>query len=157
MPFEEARDVIRRLQPGACRLLAQPRFQVLRDVQAERHAVESTTGPCRGTAKAPGPDAAGGDVRHSAAGLRAKEVFVPVIPIPAGGPMRYTVILEREPGGGYVVSVPALPGCVSQGDTRDQALANIKEAAELYLEDCRDAGDPVPPEAGKEFIELDAA
>jgi predicted RNase H-like HicB family nuclease len=71
--------------------------------------------------------------------------------------MRYTVILEREPDGGYVASVPALPGCVTQGDTRDEALANIKEAAELYVEDCREAGDPVPTEAGKEFIEVDAA
>jgi predicted RNase H-like HicB family nuclease len=71
--------------------------------------------------------------------------------------MRYTVILEREPDGGYVASVPALPGCVSQGDTRDEALANIKEAADLYVEDCRDAGDPIPTEAGKEFIEVDAA
>jgi predicted RNase H-like HicB family nuclease len=71
--------------------------------------------------------------------------------------MRYTVILEREPDGGFVASVPALPGCVSQGDTRDEALANIKEAAELYIEDCRDAGDPIPTEAGKEFIEVDAA
>ena len=71
--------------------------------------------------------------------------------------MRYTVILEREPDGGYVASVPALPGCVSQGDTRDQALANIKESAALYAEDCRDAGDPVPTEAGKEFIEVEAA
>ena len=35
--------------------------------------------------------------------------------------MRYTVVLEHEPDGGYVVSVPALPGCVSQGDTRAEA------------------------------------
>ena len=45
--------------------------------------------------------------------------------------MRYTVILEREPDGVYVVSVPAMPGCVSQGDDRDSALANIREAIEL--------------------------
>ncbi len=69
----------------------------------------------------------------------------------------YTVILERESDGGHVVSVPALPGCVSQGDTREQALANIREAIELYIEDCRDAGDPVPTEAGKEFVDVDAA
>ena len=61
--------------------------------------------------------------------------------------MRYTVVLESEPDGGYVVSVPALPGCVSQGDSRDEALANIREAIELYIEDCREAGDPVPIEA----------
>jgi antitoxin HicB len=71
--------------------------------------------------------------------------------------MRYTVVLEREEDGGYVVSVPALPGCVSQADTRAQALNNIREAIELYIEDCREAGDPVPDEAGKEFVEVEAA
>ena len=55
--------------------------------------------------------------------------------------MRYTVILEREDDGGYVVSVPALPGCVSQGDNRGEALGNIQEAIKLYLEDCVGAGE----------------
>jgi len=49
--------------------------------------------------------------------------------------MRYTVVLEKEADGGFVAIVPALPGCVSQGDTREEALANIREAAELYIED----------------------
>jgi predicted RNase H-like HicB family nuclease len=71
--------------------------------------------------------------------------------------MRYTVVLEREEDGGYVVSVPALPGCVSQGDSRAQALSNIHEAIQLYVDDCRAAGDPVPTEAGKEFVEVEAA
>jgi predicted RNase H-like HicB family nuclease len=71
--------------------------------------------------------------------------------------MRYTVVLEQEEDGGYVVSVPALPGCVSQGDSRAQALANIHEAIQLYVDDCRAAGDPVPTEAGKEFVEVEAA
>jgi antitoxin HicB len=71
--------------------------------------------------------------------------------------MRYTVVLERESDGGYVVSVPALPGCVSQGDDRDEALANIREAIELYVEDCREAGDPVPVDDGREFVEVEAA
>ena len=68
--------------------------------------------------------------------------------------MRYTVILEREADGGYIATVPALPGCVSQGDTRDEVTRNIREAADLYIEDCIAAGDPVPTEAGKEFLEL---
>jgi predicted RNase H-like HicB family nuclease len=68
--------------------------------------------------------------------------------------MKYTVILERESASGYVAVVPTLPGCVSQGDSREEALANIREAAELYIEDCIEAGDPVPTESGKEFIEL---
>jgi predicted RNase H-like HicB family nuclease len=71
--------------------------------------------------------------------------------------MRYTVLLEPEADGGFVVSVPALPGCISQGDTRAEALANIREAIALYIEDCRDSGDRVPTENGKEFIEIEAA
>jgi predicted RNase H-like HicB family nuclease len=68
--------------------------------------------------------------------------------------MTYTVVLERESDGGYVATVPALPGCVSQGDTREEALQNIREAADLYVEDCIAAGDPVPTEAGREYLEL---
>ena len=68
--------------------------------------------------------------------------------------MRYTVILEHESDGGFVATVPALPGCVSQGDTREEAIANVQEAAELYIDDCIASGDPVPTEAEKEFIEL---
>ena len=68
--------------------------------------------------------------------------------------MRYTVVLEQESDGGYVAIVPALPGCVSQGDTREEALNNIREAADLYIEDCLAAGDPIPTEAGREYIEL---
>ena len=47
--------------------------------------------------------------------------------------MRYTVVLEQEPDGGYVVSVPTLPGCVSQGDNRQDALRNIREAIALAI------------------------
>ena len=50
--------------------------------------------------------------------------------------MRYTVILEREDDGGYIATVPALPGCVSQGDTREEVMRNIHEAADVYIEDC---------------------
>jgi predicted RNase H-like HicB family nuclease len=68
--------------------------------------------------------------------------------------MRYTVILEKEADGGYVASVPVLPGCVSQGDTREEALTNIREAIDLYIEDCRMAGDRVPEEDSLEYVEL---
>jgi predicted RNase H-like HicB family nuclease len=70
--------------------------------------------------------------------------------------MRFTVVLEQESDGGFVVSVPALPGCHSQGDTRSEALANIREAIDLYIEDCREAGDPIPTEAGREIVEVTA-
>lgn len=48
--------------------------------------------------------------------------------------MKLQVILEPSDEGGYTVSVPALPGCISEGDNIDEALANIKEAIELYVE-----------------------
>ena len=47
----------------------------------------------------------------------------------------YTVIFEREDDGGYHAFCPALPGCHSQGETIDEALANIREAIDLYIED----------------------
>ena len=68
--------------------------------------------------------------------------------------MRYTVVLELEADGGYVATVRASPGCVSQGETRDEVTRNIREAADLYIEDCIAVGDPVPTEAGKEYLEL---
>lgn len=48
--------------------------------------------------------------------------------------MKFTVVLEQEEDGGYSVSIPGLRGCLSQGDTREEALANIREALELWLE-----------------------
>ncbi len=68
--------------------------------------------------------------------------------------MKYTVILEREADGGFVASVPVLPGCISQGDDRAEALRNIREAVEIYVEDCRASGDPVPEEDSLEYVEL---
>ena len=48
--------------------------------------------------------------------------------------MKLKVILEPQSEGGYVAYVPALPGCFSQGETKEEALKNIREAIELYLE-----------------------
>lgn len=56
--------------------------------------------------------------------------------------MRLKVILEPSDEGGYTVYVPALPGCISEGDSRDEALQNIREAIELYLE----TDEAAPPE-----------
>jgi predicted RNase H-like HicB family nuclease len=68
--------------------------------------------------------------------------------------MRYTVILQREADGGYVATVPTLPGCVSQGDTREEALKNVEEAIGLYLEDVEAAGEPIPVESERTFVEV---
>jgi predicted RNase H-like HicB family nuclease len=48
--------------------------------------------------------------------------------------MKINVVLEPSEEGGYTAIVPALPGCISEGDTREEALDNIQEAIELYLE-----------------------
>lgn len=48
--------------------------------------------------------------------------------------MKITVVLEPQEEGGFTVYVPSLPGCVSEGDTKEEALSNIREAIELYLE-----------------------
>ncbi len=48
--------------------------------------------------------------------------------------MKLKVVLEPSDEGGYTAYVPSLPGCISEGDTAEEALANIREAAELYLE-----------------------
>ena len=58
--------------------------------------------------------------------------------------LQYTAVFEPEDKGGYSVTVPALPGCISEGDTFELALFNIKEAAELYLEDLE--GSDIPRE-----------
>lgn len=72
---------------------------------------------------------------------------------------RFKVVFERESDGGYSVHVPALPGCASQGDTLEEATANIQEAVELYLGSLKEDGLPVPggdPELLIKEIEITA-
>ncbi|MBI5343903.1 MAG: type II toxin-antitoxin system HicB family antitoxin [Deltaproteobacteria bacterium] len=54
------------------------------------------------------------------------------------------VILYQDEDGRWVAECPSLPGCVSQGRTKDEAIANIKEAIEIYIEGLKDEGQPVP-------------
>jgi predicted RNase H-like HicB family nuclease len=58
--------------------------------------------------------------------------------------VRYTVILEKGGESGYVVYCPALKGCVSQGESKQQALQNVREAMEAYIEALIEDGLPVP-------------
>jgi len=59
---------------------------------------------------------------------------------------KYTVLLEKNEDGGYTVTVPSLPGCITEGDTWDEALANVKEAIQGYIDTLRDLDKPVPVE-----------
>ncbi|MDD9866752.1 MAG: type II toxin-antitoxin system HicB family antitoxin [Verrucomicrobiales bacterium] len=52
--------------------------------------------------------------------------------------MKFKVILEKSEEGGYTATVPSLPGCISEGETVEQSMANIQEAIELYLEPVED-------------------
>jgi len=52
--------------------------------------------------------------------------------------MKFQVVLEPSDEGGYTIYVPALPGCVSEGESVEDALANIQEAIDLYLEPVED-------------------
>ncbi len=61
--------------------------------------------------------------------------------------MRLDVVLEPSDDGGFTVYVPALPGCISEGETAEEALTNIREAIELYLEPVDD--DWVPAEGAR--------
>jgi predicted RNase H-like HicB family nuclease len=65
--------------------------------------------------------------------------------------MKLKVVLEPSEEGGYTAIVPSLPGCISEGNDKEEALANIREAIELYLEPVDD--DQVIP-ANSEIIEL---
>ena len=69
--------------------------------------------------------------------------------------MRYRVLIEQDEDGVYVAEVPALPGCVSQGRTRAEAVANVKEAIAAYLESLRAHNEPVPPPISEEVVEVD--
>lgn len=68
--------------------------------------------------------------------------------------MKYTVLLRKGNESGYIATVPALPGCVSQGHTRREVLKNVKEAISVYLEALLEDGLPVPVEAGRELVEV---
>jgi antitoxin HicB len=68
--------------------------------------------------------------------------------------MRFRVILEPDEDGVFVAQVPALPGCISQGATRAEALKNVQEAIEGYLESLREHNEPIPPSIDEEVVEV---
>lgn len=68
--------------------------------------------------------------------------------------MKYRVVIEVDEDGMYVVSVPSLPGCISQGKTREEALRNIKDAIKGYLESLKKHNEPIPPPIEEEIIEV---
>ena len=68
--------------------------------------------------------------------------------------MKYRVLIEQDEDGFFVAEVPSLPGCVSQGQTRQEALENIREAIAGYLESLENHHEPVPPSIHEEIVEV---
>lgn len=68
--------------------------------------------------------------------------------------MRYRVLIEQDEDGMFVGEVPSLPGCVSQGKTRNELLDNIREAIAGYVESLEAHGEPAPPSISEEVIEI---
>ncbi len=68
--------------------------------------------------------------------------------------MKYRVIIERDEDGMFIAEVPSLPGCISQGKTRAEALRNIQEAIEVYIESLKTHNEPIPPSIDEEIIEV---
>lgn len=62
--------------------------------------------------------------------------------------LNYRILLRKEPEGGYTVMVPSLPGCVTYGDTIEEAIKMGKEAIELYIESLKEHGEEIPTEEG---------
>ena len=68
--------------------------------------------------------------------------------------MKYRIIVEQDEEGTFVAECPSLPGCISQGKNRDEALRNIKDAIQGYLESLKKHNEPIPPSIEEEMVEV---
>ena len=68
--------------------------------------------------------------------------------------MKYRVTISQDEDGKFVAEVPSFPGCISQGNTRSEAVKNIQEAMEAYLESLKKHNEPIPPPISEEFVEV---
>jgi predicted RNase H-like HicB family nuclease len=68
--------------------------------------------------------------------------------------VKFRIIIDIDEDGVFVATVPSLPGCVSQGASRSEALSNVREAIEGYLESLRERGEPIPPSIHEEVIDV---
>ena len=68
--------------------------------------------------------------------------------------MNYRVFIERDENGMFIIECPSLPGCISQGKTRDEAIENIRDAIKGYLESLKKHNEPIPPPIEEEIVEI---
>jgi antitoxin HicB len=70
--------------------------------------------------------------------------------------MKYRATIEQDEDGNYTVQCPALPGCISEGKSREEALANIRDAIRGYLASLKKHDEPIPPSIEEETVEVSA-
>ncbi|NIA11289.1 MAG: hypothetical protein GWP10_16585 [Nitrospiraceae bacterium] len=70
--------------------------------------------------------------------------------------MKFRVIIQQDEDGIFVAECPSLPGCISQGKTREEALENVRDAIKGYLESLKKHNEPIPPPIDEEIIEINA-
>ena len=63
--------------------------------------------------------------------------------------LNYKVYLQKAEEGGFIVSAPSLPGCVTQGETKEEALAMVKDAVEAYIASLKKHGEPIPEDTAE--------
>ena len=68
--------------------------------------------------------------------------------------MRYRILIEQDEDGIFVAECPTLPGCISQGKTRSEAVTNIEDAMKGYIESLKKHNEPIPPSIQEEIVEL---
>jgi predicted RNase H-like HicB family nuclease len=69
--------------------------------------------------------------------------------------MKLRVLIEQDEEGRFVATCPTLPGCISEGDTREAALTHIQDAIAGYIVSLRKHGEPVPPSIAEEVVEVE--
>lgn len=68
--------------------------------------------------------------------------------------MRYRILIEKDEDGIFVANCSSLPGCISQGKTRTEALDNVKDAIKGYLKSLKKHNEPIPPSIEEEIVEI---
>ena len=68
--------------------------------------------------------------------------------------MKFRVLIDQDEDGVFVATVPSLPGCVTQGVTRQEAVVNAQEAIAAYLESLNERGDAIPPTINEELVDV---
>jgi antitoxin HicB len=68
--------------------------------------------------------------------------------------MRYRILIERDEDDAFIAECPSLPGCISEGKSRKEALENIRDAIKGYLESLKKHDEPIPPSIEEEIVEV---